>query len=194
MCNVKQKRSITTGTVFNELTALEYVGIIDRRKNFQFLCSCGAYLILPGNKVKDGSYKRCKDCSFRLRSQRHTPVPQINQVFNRLVVLRAKKAGIPLEITVDDFEKIASQICFYCKRTPKEVNQFKIRKHINTTPIFLNGIDRVDNTKGYTLDNSISCCTRCNYAKHTQTQEEFFEMIISIYNNLKLEERNKNER
>lgn len=35
------------------------------------------------------------------------------------------------------------------------------------------GLDRVDNTKGYVLDNLVSCCTFCNAAKNTQTMDEF---------------------
>ena len=40
-----------------------------------------------------------------------------------------------------------------------------------------NGIDRVDNTRGYTLDNVVPCCFKCNRAKDTMTKEEFLEWV-----------------
>lgn len=30
---------------------------------------------------------------------------------------------------------------------------------------FYNGIDRLDNTKGYTPENSVACCKHCNSLK-----------------------------
>jgi hypothetical protein len=36
-----------------------------------------------------------------------------------------------------------------------------------------NGIDRVDNTKGYSVDNCVPCCRRCNVAKADMTPDQF---------------------
>lgn len=44
-----------------------------------------------------------------------------------------------------------------------------------------NGIDRVDNTKGYEETNVVPCCTVCNRAKMAHTQEEFFDRVRRIY-------------
>ena len=46
-----------------------------------------------------------------------------------------------------------------------------------------NGIDRIDNNLGYTVQNSISCCKKCNYAKHKMSYDEFIELVTNIYNN-----------
>lgn len=35
------------------------------------------------------------------------------------------------------------------------------------------GVDRVDNDIGYTLENCVSCCSTCNYAKRKQTVDQF---------------------
>lgn len=43
------------------------------------------------------------------------------------------------------------------------------------------GIDRVENDKGYTKQNSAPCCKICNYMKRTMTKEEFLEHIEKIY-------------
>lgn len=47
-----------------------------------------------------------------------------------------------------------------------------------------NGIDRVDSSKGYTLDNCVPCCSKCNYAKHEMSVEEFKEYITNVYQKL----------
>ena len=44
------------------------------------------------------------------------------------------------------------------------------------------GIDRVDNSLGYTLENSVSCCSKCNYMKKTLNVENFLLHIAKIYN------------
>ena len=41
-----------------------------------------------------------------------------------------------------------------------------------------NGIDRVDNSKGYTLNNILVCCYDCNTKKGAITKE----MIYKLYN------------
>lgn len=44
-----------------------------------------------------------------------------------------------------------------------------------------NGIDRTDNDKGYTTDNCVSCCGKCNSLKGTLSQGEFRQLVTSIY-------------
>lgn len=36
-----------------------------------------------------------------------------------------------------------------------------------------NGIDRVDNNRGYTPDNVVTACSFCNLAKREMTRDEF---------------------
>jgi hypothetical protein len=42
------------------------------------------------------------------------------------------------------------------------------------------GIDRLDSTKGYEVENCVSCCEQCNYMKLDYTQEEFIKKCIQI--------------
>src|SRR2546423_1176357 len=37
------------------------------------------------------------------------------------------------------------------------------------------GLDRVNNSKGYTPENSVPCCYRCNVMKAELTLEQFYE-------------------
>lgn len=44
-----------------------------------------------------------------------------------------------------------------------------------------NGIDRIDSSKGYTIDNCALCCRQCNYLKNNMSQDDFADWILSIH-------------
>lgn len=52
----------------------------------------------------------------------------------------------------------------------------------NSDPQPLNGIDRIDSSKGYTIDNCVSCCPLCNQMKSNIDQNMFLTQIEKIYN------------
>ena len=58
-------------------------------------------------------------------------------------------------ITEEEFKTLSEQECYYCgKEGP-------------------NGIDRVDNTRGYKKDNCVPCCKHCNYVKGDLSKSDF---------------------
>ena len=82
----------------------------------------------------------------------------------RSIKSSSKARNLLLTLTEGEFEKLLSSLCHYCG---------------NTNDI---GIDRVDNSLGYTLENSVSCCSKCNYMKKTLNVENFLLHIAKIYN------------
>lgn len=78
----------------------------------------------------------------------------------------AKERGINFELRYEDFLKFFDKDCHYCGE-----------KILDCGGV---GIDRVDNTKGYTLDNTVPCCRPCNIAKLTYTAEEYIERCIKV--------------
>ena len=91
-------------------------------------------------------------------------------------------------LTQDEFESIIFQNCYYCGAHPKEMSETAIKGHGNTKqpPLSYNGIDRIDSTIGYTVDNCVPCCQYCNYMKHTLSQDDFLTRIKKIYTHLNL--------
>jgi len=63
----------------------------------------------------------------------------------------AVKRGIPWGITDEQASSYIIEPCTYC-------NYLELDKA-------LNGIDRLDSKKGYSLDNCVACCTHCNLMK-----------------------------
>lgn len=90
----------------------------------------------------------------------------------------------PFELTFEKFNELISQPCAYCGSTPEIKNggHLESRKRLDQPDLYTNGIDRIDSTKGYTLDNCVPCCSKCNKMKNTYTKEEFLDHIKSIYN------------
>lgn len=94
---------------------------------------------------------------------------------------QAKQRGLRFSLSVADVERISQSICHYCGEAPFR----PIAKNwaAQTYPHFRwNGIDRLDSTKDYTLDNVVPCCFPCNRAKLTMTSAEFLEWVVRVYN------------
>jgi hypothetical protein len=71
----------------------------------------------------------------------------------------SKKVDRVFEITEKQFTNIVKASCEYCGYISKTIN----------------GIDRLDNNIGYIFENSVACCSMCNYMKHSYTVNEYIE-------------------
>jgi len=97
----------------------------------------------------------------------------------RRVQNRYKKFG--LNMNFEDFKKLIKSKCHYCGCDPIEKDYPTYSKINNNTIFACQGIDRVDNDKGYELSNCVPCCRICNIAKHTMSLSEFLRWIKCVY-------------
>jgi len=89
----------------------------------------------------------------------------------RCVQKNAYSRGLLFTLSELDFESLIIKPCYYCG--------FQSLSR-------LNGIDRIDNNKGYVFQNCISCCKMCNVIKNMQHPNEFLDKVDAIctyYNN-----------
>ena len=91
----------------------------------------------------------------------------------------AKKRFLDFNLTIEEFKEIISGDCFYCGSPSQQL--LKTGSH----RFKYNGIDRIDNNKGYIKDNIVSCCKRCNFSKTSMLQKDFYQWIERLYINLK---------
>ena len=77
---------------------------------------------------------------------------------------RAQKNSLDFSLSNDEFFAMQTQDCYLCG---KESNYYHC-----------NGIDRINNNKGYDINNCLPCCGDCNYLKKDIT---LIEMIRKIY-------------
>ena len=87
------------------------------------------------------------------------------------LLLKARKhaKNLGCDIDLKSFISISQKPCHYCgsEPTPSKGHR-KWAAYVNT-----NGLDRVDNSKGYLLHNVVPCCIRCNSAKRDESVEDF---------------------
>ena len=93
--------------------------------------------------------------------------PDYNSCSYNRYTIRASKKNLDFELSQDEFDAIKCQPCYLCGKT------------INSQ--HLNGIDRIDNNNGYTLDNVKSCCFGCNRIKRNYVLEDVFNKFMDIY-------------
>jgi hypothetical protein len=98
-----------------------------------------------------------------------------NQLYSSYKI-RSLKKNIIFDIDKETFYKLTESDCYYCGAEPSQ----KIYKRKRGYYLY-NGIDRVDNTLGYSKENCVSCCKICNYMKQDLTLEEFYSHIRRIH-------------
>lgn len=83
----------------------------------------------------------------------------------RLYIKSAEKRNLVFDISEELFIELIHDDCFYCGQTAFEKR---------------NGIDRIDNTIGYSKDNLVPCCFKCNQMKGKLQLNEFLSHIVKI--------------
>lgn len=102
----------------------------------------------------------CKKCYNKSMRKVEDKSPAVNKAYQSLKA-NAKSRNITVEISKEEFYRIASKNCYWCDEPPSIKNPPKNWQR----QVSLSGIDRVDNKTGYTLNNSVACCYNCNRAK-----------------------------
>jgi len=80
---------------------------------------------------------------------------------------RALKKNLDFALSHDEYLCLITQDCYLCGK--------------NSNSQHLNGIDRIDNNKGYMMDNVKPCCANCNYMKKNYILEDVFNKFMDIY-------------
>ena len=179
------------GQKFGRLLVIEFIETrkASNSKNavktsiWKCLCDCGNFVEIPLNRLVSGNTKSC-GCIWKEKMR----LPFGRGAFNSLLdryKRQAQKRGYSFELSEIEFKNLVNKNCYYCGKEPQQKS-----KPVGSFGLYVyNGIDRLDNTKDYTIDNVITCCRRCNRAKDTMSCKEFFEWITNI--NLQIEKREK---
>ncbi len=98
---------------------------------------------------------RFKACS---RVSSHRPAGRL-----RMYKKGAADRGLEFGLSLWDINCFWKNPCSYCGEAIETV-----------------GLDRVDNARGYTRDNVVACCRRCNIWKLAMSQDSFLERARRI--------------
>lgn len=137
------------------------------------LCKCGNVAQVSVSRLASGKAKSCGCLSQAVLqsdiSKREAGIRAVLRVYN----YSAKERGLDFSLDRETFERLTTSNCVYCGVEPL---QFQTR----FSEFKYNGIDRVDNTKGYVLENCIPCCKVCNRMKDVLSVEDFKTHINKI--------------
>lgn len=92
---------------------------------------------------------------------------------------RAKLSALSFTINKKLFKELTSSNCFYCNAPPTQ----KSYEHADTvegkhhSEYIYNGLDRINNKKGYTPSNVVPCCRLHNEWKRALKFKDFVKII-----------------
>jgi hypothetical protein len=163
-----------TGERFGRLGVLRYAGIVNERSAWEVECQCGVRKIVSDRHLKEGT-KSC-GCLNREIVRIRMSHPE-GEAARREVWMRYKRGaqerGLSWDLSFPDFRTLVTDNCHYCGALPSN----RMGDGYNGDFLY-NGIDRKKNGEGYTQNNVVSSCRRCNFAKHTMDYEEFVSYLI----------------
>lgn len=141
------------------------------RTHWLCMCDCGTIKYVYANSLTFNKSLSC-GCIARKKQPGETAKHEIFLNYK----CKCVRKNLEFKLSKDEFNVLIDQNCYYCGASPsnKSGNE-KYGYYI------YNGIDRIDNNRGYELTNVVSCCKNCNLAKRKLTQEQFFELIKCIY-------------
>lgn len=183
-----------TGDKHGRLTVISHSGKDHRNKHLWLcLCECGNEKVVVGDNLSSGKSNSCGCLKTEFLARRGN---QYGLYEDREVALlkvqyshlkrRNKLKGFSDVISLDEFCTISKSPCKYCgleysKEIEDRLNESKKQKRLSDHVLKCNGVDRVDSSKGYTVENSVACCKYCNTAKNTMTESEFYAWIKRVY-------------
>lgn len=162
-----------------------------KRKYANCLCFCGAEYT-----IRYDSISRSKGCGCIVKEEYRKRLIEQNKkrangadgqkisaykcLMNVYKNTCAKQRGLKFELTFDAFYKLVTQDCYYCGIEPLQTATYRKTGF----KVLYNGVDRLDSSLGYTEDNVVTCCKRCNYAKQDVSYESFIYWIKKVYANV----------
>ena len=192
-CDCGVVRNITAGNFIRQLTCgcsldIKYVGMINKygceivedlgkingSRKFLVKCTCGNTYY-----CNQGDFKRHISCGCKTGLRRTLRTGKGIGGFNCLYSgykRRADRKHLDFCLTKEEFRKITESSCYYCSSEPKQ----KMRATTNFSVYTYNGIDRLDNNLGYTVENCVPCCGTCNAMKLELSEKEFYDRMLLI--------------
>lgn len=128
------------------------------KNNINISCGCKTSLLMRKNRI-DKFGEQAKKELFR------------NYKTNAI------RRKLQFTLSFKNFMKLTQQNCHYCGLIPKQI----YKSDVDNGDYIYNGIDRINNKKGYTKKNVVPCCKMCNMSKYNHTKKEFLEWITRVY-------------
>lgn len=147
------------------------------------VCSCGNFCYRNKSKVALGHTSSC-GCLVKERNDNFGKNKLLagNTAVSNMIISSYKKSAerrsIDFELSTSEFISLTQGTCAYCGAPPSNLRRSR-RKNGKETFTF-NGVDRVNNSEGYSLSNCVACCKTCNRIKSNLSVNDMYLHIEAI--------------
>lgn len=151
-----------SGMVFGRVTVLRPLKKYTNRRKWLCRCECGKEFQRRGTVLLSSKSTGCRSCNNGFKKK------PFEALFNFLVTQARGRTTVSL--MYEDYLTFTSQSsCHYCG-DPIVWQPHSANEHGHK-------LDRKDNSIGYTKENCVVCCPRCNRAKSNHfTYEQFVQI------------------
>ncbi|SRR5258706_9040889 len=160
---------------FGSLIAKYVDGVRNNKTYWMCARDCGAEVSASLSNLKSGMVSSC-GCSRRL---------EIGQAAKNKVVLKyktdARNNKRNFNLDEHTLDTLFLSECWYCGCEPKNISSARVHGYGD---FIYQGIDRLDNDRGYEIDNVVPCCAVCNKAKRDLPLHDFMLWVLRISDNL----------
>ena len=160
---------VFVGARFSRLLVLEKVA----SRRWKVRCDCGKEKEVTGSNL----LRNTKSCGclkheggwVKVTNRKPFGVSTRNAVLAEYKKECAVRRNLIWALSDEQFDEITKQDCYYCGAIPGNIRS----SGYGSGDFIYNGIDRVDNSRGYEEDNVVPCCRICNRSKDVWSQEAF---------------------
>lgn len=194
---MKQNRNKTkkdeTGNIYGQWAVLSQSTRKDKSQRVYWTCecSCGTLKDVLGTSLRNGTStccgctKPCPKASYDSLYRKYYRSYQYGS--------KRKTNTYDFLLTFEEYLSLVKLPCYYCGQEPYDIKYLYNRKSKRDKSLDIstkiNGIDRVDNSIGYVLENCVACCKMCNLMKLDNSESNFLKQIKLIYEHRSLNEK-----
>jgi hypothetical protein len=179
-CSKEQTGAKLRGQTINIGDQFGWLTTISRSKaGWVCHCKCGKEHKVQQHHLLQGRVTSCGCNKGKGRRGKHIPALQrAGSAFRKLLTRykqAAKSRRLEWELSEKEFRVLTSSPCYFTGRLPTYES-----RAISGEVYLYNGIDRLDNTAGYTLKNCVPCHGKINNMKKTLPAEEFIQLCREV--------------
>jgi hypothetical protein len=172
------------GKKFGKLVVLSRTDRVENSRSNCFLfcrCECGKEKEFRYCNLRTGTTTSC-GCSQKeqvSKRSRKEPGTAVKRSVWNYYLRNAADRNISWNLSFERFCELILKPCHYCGKSGVTFTKMKYGDNLSH-----NGVDRFYNDQGYTDNNSVTCCKRCNMAKSNMSPQDFEEWIQDVYGHL----------
>jgi len=147
-------------------------------------CSCGNYKEVGSGNLRSGSVQSCGCLSRSLLrgvARYNTTPDKVEKSLLKQYQKQATERGLSWELSSDQFHNLLRGNCHYCNLVPSNLEK---RKNFEFR---YSGVDRVDSSDDYVVENVVSCCKLCQRMKMALPVDQFLEQVKRIFKHISRE-------